>query len=104
MARSATLNPLCDKHGAHMSSREVLIEECGAADLLTAFVCTFQYCDRCYSEGTGYFDFIEGKTDLDSGQMLCETDAMPMFLEIISSDDAEIWRCPRCSRVTARSW
>lgn len=76
-------------------------EESGAT-LSSAYVCTSEDCDRCYYKGPGYFDFIGGKTNLDDRQMLCETDALPMFLEAVLSSDAEIWRCPGCNGVTVR--
>ena len=102
MSVPATIYPLCDKDATSMSIRRVLIDD-SDADLLTAYVCTKLYCDRCYNEGAGYFDFIGGRPHLDDGQILCEADAMPMFLEIALSDDCDLWRCPGCNGVAVRS-
>jgi len=103
MATPATIYPLCDKDGAPMSLRQVLIDDSETTDLLTAYMCAFGDCDRCYNEGAGYFYLTSGSPNLDHAQKLCESDAMPMFLEIIGSDESEIWRCPSCSGVTVRS-
>ncbi len=97
------INPLCDKDGVPMSRAEILIEEPGTAEILPAYVCDSKNCDRCYNEGTGYFDFVGGRPNLDHRQRLCETDALPMFLEIVSSDETEIWRCPGCTGIDVRS-
>ena len=100
---ATTISPLCDKDGAPMSFREVLIDDSDATDLLTAYICTCKDCDRCYNEGAGYFYLVSGRPNLDHTQKLCTTDAMPMFLELIRQDEGEIWRCPSCSGVTVRS-
>ena len=85
-----------------MSLREILIEDPGAGDFFTAYTCNSEYCDRCYNEGAGYFDFAGGKPSPDHRQMLCETDALPMFLELVDSYNAEVWRCPGCNGVALR--
>lgn len=94
------INPRCDKDGASMYLGQMFAEESGPA-FSTAYVCTSKDCDRCYSEGAGYFYFIGERPNLDHRQTLCEADALPMFLEIILSEDTGLWRCPGCNGLTA---
>jgi len=103
MSATATISPLCDKDGARMSFREMLIDDSEATHFFAAYICTCRDCDRCYNEGAGYFYLTSGSPNLDHTQTLCSNDAMPMFLELIRLDESEIWRCPSCSGITVRS-
>lgn len=91
-----TINPLCDKDLTAMSQRDLAIESTGAVEVLRAYVCDSDGCCRCYSEGSGYFDFIAGKLHSVEMQTLCERDGCGMFLEQASIQGDRIWRCPWC--------
>ena len=95
------IKPLCDKDNTPMSLREILPDS-GAADFVTAYACNSEYCDRCYNGDAGSFDLANERPKPDHRQTLCEADALPMFLEIVEADQAEIWRCPGCNCVTVR--
>jgi len=96
----ARISPLCDKDLAGMSPRNLVIEFPGEIQRLSAHVCDVQGCARCYNEAAGYFDFVAGKPILDNEPMLCQRDAHPMFLALVSDEGRRVWRCPWCDEIT----
>jgi ubiquitin C-terminal hydrolase len=99
----ATINPLCDKDLGSMSPKELPVEVSGEAQFLSAYVCNVEGCHRCYNEAAGYFDFVAGRPILETRQTLCLGDAHAMYLEFVSIENDEIWRCPHCGGEVAKN-
>jgi hypothetical protein len=97
---TAPIQPLCDKDQAAMITRTLSIVSESDTQKLDAYACKLAGCNRCYSESTGYFDFFAGKADISDRQTLCESDACPMFLEVVGLDGGQVWRCPCCDQRT----
>ena len=93
------MEPLCDRDLASMSPKELPVESSGDFQIISAYVCDSRRCDRCYNEAAGYFDFIGGKPEIDTEQMLCKGDAHPIYLELVTGLGEKIWRCPHCREV-----
>ncbi len=80
-----------------MSPGGLITESLGEVTTLRAYICDQVGCHRCYSETSGYFDFIKGKPYVSRNQMICKRDARAMFLESVTLQDDTTWRCPECS-------
>ena len=82
-----------------MSLKEISIETAAETHPLSAYVCDADGCWRCYSEASGYFDFVAGRAILAKTQVLCKTDARAMYLEQTHPTGEATWRCPECATV-----
>jgi hypothetical protein len=89
--------PLCDRHCCAMALKDLIFESAGEQHALSTYVCASEGCWRCYSEGSGYFDFVGGKPRTANHQRLCTIDKRPLYLEAVGSDNGQIWRCPECA-------
>jgi len=99
ITQTTAMLPLCDQDYGSMFPKELLIEHAGDTRPQTAYVCESDGCGRCYHETLGYFDLIFRKPLIDTPRMICQGDAHAMYLEIVSAEHDEVWRCPYCGEV-----
>jgi hypothetical protein len=89
--------PLCDNDHRSIEPQNLTIDSAGDPLVLRAYVCKAVSCNRCYSESTGYFDFVTGKLYVSDRQTLCERDACPLFVNCVAPNGEEVWQCPCCN-------
>jgi ssDNA-binding Zn-finger/Zn-ribbon topoisomerase 1 len=75
--------PLCEKCLVPMWVRE-------SPKMPTTYGCDEPNCTRRYNAHKGYFD-VDGRVE---EQRRCPNDKSPLFLNSISPDAIETWRCP----------
>lgn len=56
--------------------------------------CNELECTRHYDADKGYFDVVDGRVRKQEDQRHCPNDESPLFLNSISPDAIETWRCP----------
>jgi hypothetical protein len=79
------LPPLCDKCRVPMWDSEP-----------KGYKCREPGCSRRYNSKLGYFDYA-GAPETVEQQRRCPNDQSPLFLDAISPEAIETWRCPQCS-------
>src|ERR1700683_1565164 len=89
--------PLCDKHRSAMTDRRTAAASENGTQTFEVYACKTMGCKRCYHESMGYFDLLSGGTETSDRQTLCESDACPMFLELVTLNE-DVWACPLCKQ------
>ena len=87
--------PLCDKHGKPMTTSGFPDDLFG----LRAFYCNQPGCTRAYNTSNGYVEIVDGRIDLPQERQTCPRDGTAMFLESVTHEGFQNWRCTqtRCS-------
>ena len=60
---------------------------------MKAFKCGERDCTRAYNSSLGYFDIVNDRYLQLKHQQLCPDDGMPMYMDAISPESIETWRC-----------
>lgn len=84
------IEPLCDQCLVPMTMHQF-----GEPTGLTvkAFKCGEPGCTRAYNSSFGYFDIVSDRYARQKEQQLCSEDGTPMYMDAISPEGIETWRC-----------
>ncbi len=84
------IEPLCDKCLCPMA-----LAKFGDPTGLTmkAFKCGEKNCTRAYNSSFGYFDIVNDGYLQQKHQQKCLDDGTPMYMDAISPESIETWRC-----------
>jgi hypothetical protein len=84
------IEPLCDKCLCPMP-----LSQFSESPGLTAkvFKCGEPGCTRAYVSSMGYFDIVNDQFARQKHQQICPEDGTPMFMDAISPEHIETWRC-----------
>jgi len=87
----AGISPKCTRHRVAMKPCRIG-EPTGFN--MQAYACDVNGCTRAYNSSRGYFDIVnEQFVQQDNEQQDCHRCDLPMYLDEVSSDRMEVWRC-----------
>lgn len=85
------ISPKCTQH--HVPMKPCRLGEPTGFNM-RAYACDVNGCTRAYNSSQGYFDIVNDRfVQQETEQEDCHRCDLPMYLDEVSSDGTEIWRC-----------
>ena len=85
------IEPLCTVHHTPMNFAQFGEP---TSLMMKAYKCDQARCTQAYNSSQGYFDLVNNRlVHLEKEHEDCHSCELPMYLESVSKDGTETWRC-----------